>query len=347
MAARTQPGSNASGQPAELDLLRSLEAEQVRFRHIVTAWQRGHQARNGSAADYLALMPSLLEKFERTRGQVLSAQMYPTIRAVALLSDIDMAAERGGRAIHVDVAPKTRFSVDAQELLAGCADLQNRALLYLTPRPRKVCIGQLITLTTTLLAELEASDEPDQPRTKAMASMRAQLLRAENYYLAAVQRRARNRYASGTAVGIIPYAVALALLIVLSGDLLDSPRQAELLAVSTIAGAVGATISVLARLTSGRLILGSLEENSDRTLRQLGAVRPTVGAVFGVVLFLVVSSDIVPLELPAPPGNLFLFAAFGFVAGFSERFAQDALSRVEGSLPPGNAAAQPEERLLP
>jgi hypothetical protein len=95
-------------------------------------------------------------------------------------------------------------------------------------------------------------------------------------------------------------------------------------------GALGAIVSVLSRMTLGTL---SLEfESGHHVLRLLGGVRPFVGAIFGVAMYLILSSGLLPIELPSDTSERSAFlAAVAFLAGFSERWAQDMLVASQGA----------------
>jgi hypothetical protein len=85
-------------------------------------------------------------------------------------------------------------------------------------------------------------------------------------------------------------------------------------------------VSVMSRMSTGRVRL-DWEFGKD-TLRTLGALRPFVGAVFGLITFLALKSGVV--NLTAGDGTSYYYIVFAFVAGFSERFAQDMLLGAAG-----------------
>jgi hypothetical protein len=66
------------------------------------------------------------------------------------------------------------------------------------------------------------------------------------------------------------------------------------------------------------------------TLRTLGALRPFVGAIFGLMTFLALKSQIVNLTVGDGGSSSYYYIVFAFVAGFSERFAQDMLLGAAG-----------------
>jgi hypothetical protein len=83
------------------------------------------------------------------------------------------------------------------------------------------------------------------------------------------------------------------------------------------------------------------------TLRTLGALRPFVGAVFGLMTFLALRSGIVDLKVG--DGSSYYYIVFAFVAGFSERFAQDMLLGAAGEDTSSGrrTAEQPDSEALP
>ena len=310
------------------------------FHHIVTAWKRSQRCEDPDLrGKYAKLVPHLLEAFEITRQRVISAQLYERTCAVAVLTDTDEAVRRGGRAIHLD--PGDVHLSDAHKLRAGCQDLHNRALNHLPSKPRSICIGQAFEVLTTLFAELNAlATVPEQ----TWSSLREQLDQAREYYVASLMRTARLRYLVGTLLGVLPYVAAVALFV--PTDIL-SEREHEQLVAALVAGAIGGTMSVMIRVTGKALRLDSLEESSPFALVALGALRPTIGAMFGAVVFMLIVGRIVPIDLPGGSAALFFIAGFAFAAGFNERFARDSLSRVEAAMPPVGSTASEFEPHMP
>ncbi len=314
----------------------AIDKEQVSFYHVATAWECSlDPGPHGTL--YADVLPELIESFSDRKDGVVSLRYYPRIHALTVLTTVDAAAERRGRAIHYEVLSGSLCNVRAQELLAACLDLHARALEHLTEKPRRVCVGQLFTIVTSILGELEAHDGAPVGN-EVWDSLQQQVDDAEKYYLASEQRAAQIQYFTGTLLGAVPALVAL-VLVLLFDDQSGMNADVEHLAASLIAGSLGATVSVMTRATTGKLELQGLEEVAPRTIRVFGIVRPLIGAVFGFVLFGVIEGGIVDLVVPTDPTALFMFAILGFAAGFSERFARDALTRVEGSLPPAGATS--------
>src|SRR5215472_3383397 len=69
-----------------------------------------------------------------------------------------------------------------------------------------------------------------------------------------------------------------------------------------------------------------------------GATKPFIGVIFAIFVVLVIRAKIIPLPTDDVIGTYYLLA-LSFVAGFSERFVSDLLTKIEGrattnTLPP-------------
>ena len=69
-----------------------------------------------------------------------------------------------------------------------------------------------------------------------------------------------------------------------------------------------------------------------RHLRRLGALRPFVGAVFGVAVYFLISSGLPQVELPNTEEAFFYYGTVAFLAGFFERRTQVIFGSAEKTL---------------
>jgi hypothetical protein len=102
----------------------------------------------------------------------------------------------------------------------------------------------------------------------------------------------------------------------------------HLIAISVASGALGAVVSVMLRVSNRPL---SIAYSAGRGLIRLaGCFRPIVGAIFGLVFYVLINAGL--LQALAAPSDIgvraFFVAAICFAAGFSERRAQDVIVRV-------------------
>jgi hypothetical protein len=146
-----------------------------------------------------------------------------------------------------------------------------------------------------------------------------EIARVEGILYNAAQRKSQAHYARGMLLG----AVAILVLCALVGGLfawLDAPAW---YGVALPAGAAGALVSVLQRMTSGRLQL-DVHAAPKMTLAY-GALRPVIGGILGMALFVLFEGGLLPAIDVAEDAQLPFYAGVGFLAGFNERFAQDML----------------------
>jgi hypothetical protein len=115
--------------------------------------------------------------------------------------------------------------------------------------------------------------------------------------------------------------------------------------VSVAAGALGAFVSVLQRISSEKSKFSVHYDLGKRTLYMLGSYRPVLGAVFGVFTYFVLASGILQTKpLQNDRTALYYYGSLAFVAGFSERFTQVLAKSVEGLVPAQGSTGESESR---
>jgi hypothetical protein len=249
-------------------------------------------------------------------------------------------------AIHLEPTFGDPADWQAKRILFACLDLHYRALEFLTPKPRKICMRLAFGVITSLLGTLDSRRAPGFDPAAAASDpaeiecLERELARAERYYARSSQRTAQLEYFIGMLLLGLPLLVLAVAVIALvtNTDPLASPLLASLLA-----GGAGAIVSVMNRMTSGSLVL--VAESGKAIIRLLGAIRPLLGAVLGIALYVLLSAGLVSIAGTPDDGNEVLVAAgLGFLAGFSERFAQDMIAGAAGgqTSTPATAAVQAE-----
>jgi hypothetical protein len=103
---------------------------------------------------------------------------------------------------------------------------------------------------------------------------------------------------------------------------------------SFAAGAVGAAVSVMSRMTTGKLYFRYEADNSQ--IRLFGVFRVLIGAIFGFILYAVLASGIIPLVNLSMDQPVLFYTVVGFLAGFSERWAQNMLTTASSNLLPAS-----------
>jgi len=179
---------------------------------------------------------------------------------------------------------------------------------------------------TVAVAEELSQDDQD-----LIARGRAEIVEIEKYYDRAAGNAARFLYFWGMLSGAViagALAVVIALIAGASFDVirLDSTSTRFFFACYT-AGALGAIVSVLTRMRGGRFILDY--EVGRMPAFWLGAFRPFIGAVFGLVVYFALQSELLQVKRPDEAKAFFFFTFFAFLAGFSERLTHVILGRAE------------------
>jgi hypothetical protein len=186
--------------------------------------------------------------------------------------------------------------------------------------------------------EGELPDPGKEFETK-IRNLRSELVSERRRFREAAQRIAQGRYWHGTMVG----AFMLVLFSLLLGLVFWWRGTDAAYGIALPAGGIGAMVSVLQRMTSRKLVL-DVDAGRD-LIEAFGAIRPLIGAVFGMALMALLLGGLIPaIDIPAGR-ELAFFAGVGFLAGFNERWAQDMLKGSTGQLQP--PAGETQDRGLP
>jgi hypothetical protein len=264
-----------------------------------------------------------VDRFEAQNGTIVSQYWCTTEasgialtikRRPLLLADTVM--------LHWATDWSTKDKPKLMRLLYECETLAVKVQEVLRDTSRRLAIQSLFNVISFVLAFAETPHASDD---KAVAditrSTHTGLKEINTYYCHAAERSGQITYVGGMLFGmVIPLLISIAGWIVVGNDH-GSAVGIGLLCFS--AGAVGALVSVMSRLSSGKVTL-DWEYGKD-TLRTLGSLRPFVGAVFGLITYLALKSGVIGIDLANKAGSSYYFVVFSFAAGFSERLAQDML----------------------
>jgi hypothetical protein len=98
-----------------------------------------------------------------------------------------------------------------------------------------------------------------------------------------------------------------------------------------MAGALGSVVSILVRIKD----FSEIRVVNPPALFWTGFFKPIIGASFALFVFTAFAADLISVNDHVD--GRFLYLTFAFVAGFSERFAPDLVSRLELSVTSGKA----------
>jgi hypothetical protein len=214
----------------------------------------------------------------------------------------------------------TRDKPKLMRLLYDCESLAVRVQEVLRDTRRRIAMQSVFNVISFVLgfAETERAHN-DRAVAEVDRAVRERLEKIEKYYRGAAERSGQIVYVGGMLLGMVP---AL-LLAILSPSFISNYEEVSIGMLCFSAGAVGALMSVMSRLSSGTVRV-DWEFGKD-TLRTLGALRPFVGATFGLMTYLALKSGVIGLKLNGNGDDSYYYIVFAFAAGFSERLAQDML----------------------
>lgn len=329
--AEPDPYYEDSSYPRNEEFEKALADRSVEIRHLLQAarWRRGataDTARYRAVGEYY--LDPLVAAFRAAHpGGRISVYGLPA--AVVKDADGEISIRMAESALAFDWS-------DARRLLFGLNFLADEVRTWLKLEEQSSHLERIYDLATHVMAAVDSETkravqnggteaspiEPSDHFRLELQEFVPEIQRATELFVIAAQRTAQTRYATGMAYGAgVLGVLAAALAIAFALLNVQAFNGAALLG-----GGLGAIISVLHRMTRSELQLDY--QAAGRMLTTLGALRPVIGATFGMVAFALIVGDIVPAVVApdgAGPAAAF-FAGVGFLAGFNERFAQDMLA---------------------
>lgn len=329
---------------AGLDAIR--EAFTRRFGPIVLSLFGEHVACGvaltdlGGAADDDGASPALPDGPARA-GRLRRWLAGPGENRRRLRRERRLAADEQAKPVrlHLFFPPLTPGNAQAVRALSRCEKQAVYARRFLRGEDLRQCLTLLYWPAAALIALADTA--PGPPGTAAPAAapgqgsaaaqvsdvITEQMDTADQYYQYFTQRSVRLQYFRGIGLGMLALSALCIILYAFRTQLGVSVP----FVLSVAAGAAGALTSVLSSATFGRIVLDRPAGGAWNTM--LGAFRPLIGSLFGVAFFALVSADFLPVKIPGGGGKVALYASIAFLAGFSQRWAQDTLKAAEGRVP--------------
>jgi gluconate kinase len=321
------------------------------FSDLVRVHYRREQERakgHGETQETRDEFATKLERFEREEGK-LAAAYWSTHDASAVALTVGRERSKRNPIADTDAHVRlhrvtdwvTKNAEPVAELLHDCDVLAIRVREILRGTSERIAMQWLYSVQEHALGYLERSDKRDpSDEARFVRAQRDELARIEQYYLRTGAKAGRIVYVSGMlAAATLITATCAGLAIGLSHTSVWS-STVQFLLLSTGAGAVGALVSVLSRMSGGDERFAIDFEVGRPLLRRLGLYKPLVGAVFGVATYLVLDAGLLPTESKGDP--VAFYGIVSFLAGFSERFTGVIFGNAE-RLVTGEGPVQDEE----
>ena len=342
-AGRNGAGSNGAGAHVEAegggvgylrsvpDLASSFKRRSATFSQVALAYLYG---RDGLDPDGAAipqgeqqlcrdLFPALLDGYEERHGAICRSFFAQHAFVAAAITEDDQLDIVWTRQESLQNPAEVR-------LLSRCDQLRYEAYHRLHQYDRRHCQQMIFSVVMELLRRIDRQRlDPDREvRADQLDELSTRLDEARDFMLRSAKRRTQSHYLKGMMAGTGAVLVGVGLLgwLLYALGLSGSENADAVLALS--AGALGALISVLMRMNGGEFNLPVLDSEMQATdVRLVAAARPLIGAVSGVIAYALVRSSLVPIDTPSSEDPTFLWMGIAFLAGFSERLAQDMFAR--------------------
>ena len=315
----------ASARSAFFDL--DIDQESAPFKHVVRVVRGMRQSRNPVLKKQsIEYYPKIVKAFEKKWGSILSS--FISRSNAIVVTDL-------GHLKHLEQAP----DISSLEIIHECDKLKIEAHRLLKETDEITVEGKnrdllsIVDLLYEILSHLFGSMDrlknkkvDEETHKKLVKYLSDEFIEIKEHFFKCAQRRALTEYYNGMLQGlgiivIISFLtfflynfVSLSIISAFSGSL--------------IAGGIGAIISVMQRMKTGGFkpdYEAGLGHNS-----RLGRNRPIIGAVMGVILYLLMMSGLLPLDIPVDASkHLYYILSIAFTAGFTERWAEGMLPDVQ------------------
>jgi hypothetical protein len=331
------PEATAISTPKSNGATNGHRKHEVTFPELVQAYHQWETSDDGPTGEArLARFKEMLDEFQARSGNVIDAYWcHREASAVALTRREYTKRTRFGRTRKIEYRLHrvsdwvVGENHEIADLLHDSDILAIKAASSLEGVPRMVVMQWLLLVDSHLLGFLERyRDEPCHPAVAELfaANERAELRRIEEYYFRAGEKRARMRYVAGMVLFgvalVAAVAAATAGVLAIFHQLDVQSESLQEFYAAAAAGGVGAVISVLMRMSRGSFAID--HELARRDVMLIGAYRPLIGSVSGIVIYFIVQTPLVPIQTSAL--TLPFFVVVAFLAGFSERWTTVVLS---------------------
>jgi hypothetical protein len=300
------------------------DAHAVSFSEVVYAHFNWWRNRDDPTADrtFASRYDTARHAFERRHGEIVSAYWCSNVESAVVLTEKKrlrgLVTPTWG--FHRESDWATQSSPGVAAALHRCDQLAVRANTVLTGVRQRICMQLVVASAAHLLSLVDArAKRTDEGATAAaLKQERAALDEAEAYYKDAANGQAQMVYFGGMATAAILLSIIAAIWLSISWA---TPVAA------LIAGAIGAVVSVIQRINNGKFTL-DYDIGSPYAFF-LGGLRPLIGGTFAMAISFAFTGGLLHLPVAAnesTDSRRLALLVLGFLAGFSERWAQDTLT---------------------
>jgi hypothetical protein len=312
------------------------------FSELVYAHYDWWRAREAGTPDPAAAAryDAIRARFQAGHGEIVRSYWCSDVEsAVALTERKRLGGLRSPSfGYHRETDWATKNAPDVAAELHRCDELAVRARAVLTGVRQRICLELVVACASHLLSLVDrrAGTEDEAEAAAALDRERAAIDKVETYYCGAANGQAQLVYFGGIATVFLVIAGISAAWLTISWA---TPVAA------LAAGAAGAVVSVMQRINSGTF---ELEYDVGGPYAFfLGGLRPLIGGAFAMAITFTFDGGLLHLPVAAAENThdrRLALLVLAFVAGFSERWAQDTLTSIVPSAAKSPPDREPAER---
>jgi hypothetical protein len=294
-----------------------------------------------------------LRQFKREHGELVDAYWCRYEASAVALTERRVRRLRTGfrhdsiLRLHAATDWRTSHAPAVARLLHEWETLGIRIGEVLRGTGERIALQRVFAASCRLLGLLDRkrAEEPSRGVMREVErAHRRELGAVTGYYGRAGENQARIVYFQGMAWGVATLGAAVGAAFLLGWalgwlDPDDGPTQT--LFISLAMGAGGAILSVMTRMARANGFNIDYEVGR-KSARFLGSLRPWIGAMFALALYLAMKSGVVEV-LTQAERTAYFYATVAFLAGFSERWAKVLFDGVTGDRDDDAPAPVPEE----
>ena len=321
---------------------RGNEGHPPTFAELVYAhhdWWRARQAGKPDPAAEAAY-DCVSSAFQAQHGEIIRVYWCSEIESAVALTERKRFGGLRSPAFgfHRESDWATQTAPEVASELHRCDELAVRANAVLTGVRQRICLELVVSCAAHLLSLVDTrAGTGDEAKTAAAVDVeRAQMKKVKDYYCEAANGQAQLIYFGGIATVMVAIAAICTLWLSLTWA---APIAA------LIAGAIGAVVSVVQRINSGSFELDY--DVGGPYIFFLGGLRPLIGGAFAVAISFAFDGGLLHAPVAASESadhRRLALLVISFLAGFSERFAQDTLTSV---LPEAKSTPAPTPAAAP
>ena len=309
---------DTSSANADLDPLEAPSFPELIYAHY-DWWRelRGDGLTDATNARY----DKVRRGFQATHGRIARAYWCSHVESAVVLTEKKGRFPWSGTQcnFHRETHWATQDQPDIANEMYRCDELAVRATTVLTGVRQRICMNLVMASAEHLmsLVDRRATNSDAKANAAMLAQEQQAITRAEKYYNEAANGQAQIVYFAGMALVVIALALIAAVWLSLTWAI---PVAALL------AGACGAVVSVISRINTGQF---ELDYDVGRPYALfLGGLRPLIGGAFAMAIAFAFNGGLLHLPVAAGESSAdrrLALLVVSFVAGFSERWAQDTL----------------------